>query len=613
MATGTASKAFVWVILGLLIVALAGFGATSFGGQVRSIGKVGETEIPTDTYARALQAELSALSAQMGQSVSFAQARAFGIDQQVLGRVVSDAALDEATRAIGISVGDDTVRERIFEIPGFQGADGAFDPEAYRFTLGRQGVTVAEFEEQIRSNTARSVLQAAVIGGVTTPPVYADTLYDWARQTRDITWARLTEDNLEITTPVPDDATLRAFHNDNENLFTVPETRAITYVWLTTDMVLDTVEVDEARLREFYDEQIEMFVRPERRLVERLVYSSDEAAAEAKARLDSGEVTFDALVEERGLTLDDVDLGEVRSVDLDEAGEIVFALEGPGIAGPARSVFGPALFRVNAVLAAQETPFEDVVDELRAELATDTARRTILDMEEDMADLLAGGATLEDLAAETEIRLGTIEWRPDVDIDIAAYDAFRAEARRVAEGDFPEILRLDEDGLFALRLDEVIAPRVEPFDDVAEAVTEAWRNDWTASTLEAEANAVAEELRGGREMAGLGLALNTDRGVLRDAFLEGTPPDFVDRVFGMEDGEIVVLTDELGAMVIRLDAVNGPDPNDAEGNALRDQFAGQVSQDFANDILTYFTIATQTEAGIELNQQALNAVHAAFN
>ena len=38
MAKGQTSKFFVWVILGLLIVGLAGFGATSFSGYRQAIG-----------------------------------------------------------------------------------------------------------------------------------------------------------------------------------------------------------------------------------------------------------------------------------------------------------------------------------------------------------------------------------------------------------------------------------------------------------------------------------------------------------------------------------------------------------------------------------------------
>ena len=39
------SKGFVWVILALLIVGLAGFGASNLSGTVRSVGAVGDNRL----------------------------------------------------------------------------------------------------------------------------------------------------------------------------------------------------------------------------------------------------------------------------------------------------------------------------------------------------------------------------------------------------------------------------------------------------------------------------------------------------------------------------------------------------------------------------------------
>jgi peptidyl-prolyl cis-trans isomerase D len=47
----------------------------------------------------------------------------------------------------------------------------------------------------------------------------------------------------------------------------------------------------------------------------------------------------------------------------------------PGIAGPLPSEFGPALYRINAILAATETTFEEARETLKPELAADAARR----------------------------------------------------------------------------------------------------------------------------------------------------------------------------------------------------------------------------------------------
>jgi len=148
------SKGAMWVLMGLLVIGLAGFGATNLSGTITSVGSVGTAQIDVNAYSRALRNEIRALEAERGTSVSFAQARAAGLDQQVLSRLVSRAALEHETDRLGISVGDDTLRDEILSIEGFRGLDGDFDREAYRFALQQAGLNETEFEENIRAETA---------------------------------------------------------------------------------------------------------------------------------------------------------------------------------------------------------------------------------------------------------------------------------------------------------------------------------------------------------------------------------------------------------------------------------------------------------------------------
>ena len=100
MSTGgkSISKYFVWILLALLIVGLAGFGATNLSGTVRTVGSVGDTEITTSEYFRALQNRLQSLSQQSGDAVTLQEAQARGIPDQVLSQLVVNAALQEESR-----------------------------------------------------------------------------------------------------------------------------------------------------------------------------------------------------------------------------------------------------------------------------------------------------------------------------------------------------------------------------------------------------------------------------------------------------------------------------------------------------------------------------------
>ena len=626
-----ASNVFIWIILLLLVVGLAGFGATNFGGSVRSVGAVGDTEIPVNDYARALQNELSALQSQTGQVFPLAQAQAFGIDRGVLQRLIADAAMDNEARAVGLSVGDTEVGRRVQEIPAFQGLDGSFDRESYAVRLRQNGTSVAEFEDTIRAESARSILQGAVLSGAKTPAVFTDTLFAYARAQRDFTWARLGANDLAEPVPAPTDADLQAYYEANEADFTTPETKKLTYVWLSPDMLVDTITPDEDALRTMYEERIEEYVRPERRLVERLIYPDQTAADAARARLDAGDVDFDDLVAERELELEDVDFGDPSKDELGPAGDAVFALGEPGVAGPAETDLGPALFRVNAILTAQEATFDDVRQDLLDEYAIDTARRQIDDEIEPVDDLLAGGATLEELATEARMELSSLDWRPDVSDGIAAFAEFREAAAAVQLGDFPEVIQAPDGSIFALRLDEIAEPAVQPLEDVQAQVIQGWDQAQTearlleqiaASTTPAPSNDLPAINRVGSDGSvalsdgfdPFGGDASTETGVLRDAFIEGGDATLVETVFAMDaPGDVIgIATGNGTVLAVRLDAINDAEAEDAESIALKDGFAQQTAETIARDMLTAFTNSVQNSAGISINQTAINAVHAQF-
>jgi peptidyl-prolyl cis-trans isomerase D len=612
MAKGKSSRVLVWILMGLLIAGLIGFGATDFGGSVRSVATVGDTEIDVNRYARTLEQELRAAGAERGSAVTMAEARDSGLDQRVLQRLVAQATMENAASELGISVGDERVREEILAVPAFRGIDGEFDREAYAFTLERSGLSVAEFEERVRAETSASLVQAGAMGAVMAPETYLDALLGYLLEERDITWARLAEDALADPVPDPTETEITAYHGANQAAFTLPEAREIPYAWLTPDMIRDSVEIDRDALEARYRERIGEFVRPERRLVERLAFGTDTEAAEALAAIEAGETTFDDLVTGRGLSLADVDLGDASLQDLGEAGEAIFALSEPGVVGPLPSPVGPALFRMNAILSAQEITLEEAEEDLRAELAADRARRVIDDSIDGIDDLLAGGATLEELAAETEMELGQVAWRPGTTEGIAAYEAFREAAAQVTEDDFPEVLTLEDGGIFALRLDAVRAPELQPLDAVRDEVIAGWRADEVTRRLAAEARITADEIAGGREMAAIRLPLETDRGLRRDGFVPGTPADFVTQVFEMEPGDLRVVAGDGAAIIVRLDRVGAADPAQGEAALLRQIFAQQTAQEVAGDVLQAFTNGLLGQTGVTVNQTAINAVQSQF-
>ncbi|MEI4470189.1 peptidylprolyl isomerase [Frigidibacter sp. MR17.24] len=610
---GKKSKTVFGGLVLLLLLGLGGFGVTNFGGSAQQVASVGGRDISVNDYGRALQSELQGFSAQVGQPIGMSQAQAMGLDRAVLGQLVAMAALDDRAAEIGISAGDEAVRQQITAARAFQGVNGQFDRELYVEQLRRQGLTPQAFEARIRADAARSVLQGAVAGGVAAPQDYVARVADWAGETRSFRYVRLAAEALAAPVPTPSDADLQAWLEAHPADFTAPETRVVRYAWLSPDALLPSVELDEAALRQAYEDRIEEFRQPERRMVERLVFGTEDEAAAAKAEIEAGRRSFEDFVNDRGLTLEDVDMGEVTKDALGAAGDGVFALAGPGVAGPFQTDLGPALFSMNAILEARDVPFEEARAELSDEAAMDRARRMIADRRASVEDALAGGATIEEIGAEDGMQTGTVDVTQDgADADgFAAYAEVRQAAFQTQPGDFAEVHDLSDGGLFAIEVTEVREPALRPLDAVRQQVSDAWTANATAEALTAQAGTLLAKPDLATAVAGTGLEVVEVSPVTRDGFVEGLPQGAVAKVFTLPEGGTLALPDPASgtALAIRLESIAAP-PADDPG---RGGIAQQIGQSIAQDALELYTRAAQDMAGVSINQSAVNAVNAQMN
>jgi peptidyl-prolyl cis-trans isomerase D len=609
MAQKSGKRYGIWIIVILLFVGLLGFGTGGLGGNIRTIGTVGDKEIRIQDYQQELTQQMRSFGAQVGTNITFQQAQQFGIDQAVLSQIVATVALENEASELGLSVGDARVRDEVLRIPGFQGLSGSFDREAYRLGLRQSGMSEAQFEAGIRDEMSRTLLQGAVVGGIPAPDVFADTVVSYITERRDITWA--TVDFSQLNEPMvpatPEELT--AFYNDNPDLFTQGEIRNITYTWLTPEMIQDELVIDDAALQTLYDERIAEFVRPERRLVERLVFADEATAASALATLSVGGSDFDTLVIDRGLNLADVDLGDVNEAELGAAGAAVFAANSGDVVGPFDTNLGPALYRMNAVLSAEETTFDEAKAELGAEIAASRARRIIEDAIEGVNDLLAGGAAIEDLTGRTDMVQGTIAWTPDSQEEISAYEEFRIAAELAQEGAFPELTLTEDGAIFVLRLDDVIPPAVKLQADIAGDLASAWSAAQQKQAIMDVAQTLADQILPLTDLATLGLAANDEPQLTRQSFIEGTPPGFTNVAYDLDPSEVRVLESGDNAVIIRLNGIAAAVGAEDETAANRETVANSATAGIAQDIFEIFSGQVQQRTDVNIDQAALNAVH----
>ena len=604
------ANSVIWALMALMMLGLGGYGITNFSSGVSEIGHVGDRKITVNDYARTLRRELQTLSQQAGKQVSFAEAQQSGVDQAVQAQLVSAATLEDEASKLGISVGDAAVRERIMTAKALQGADGKFDRDAYSMFLKDQNLTEAEFERTLRDEAARNILQNAVLSGLAVPAGVADRLTAWAGETRSLTFAQLVQSDLPEAVAAPGDEQLKTWYDSHNDLYMKPETRKITYVWLAPEDLIDQVQVDDAELQKAYDQRKSEFVVPEKRMVERLVYPTAAEATEAKARLDAGKASFADLAKERGLSLGDTDLGEVSKDDLGKAGEAVFALKDNGVIGPVDSDLGPALFAVNGIIAAQTTTFDQAKAGLKTEVAMDQARRLVSKKSETIQDLLAGGATLSDVAKEAGMKLDHVDYNSESDGGMTGYEAFRKAAEAATPQSFPELVPLDDGGVFALQLDSIEPAALRLLSEVHDKVAADWTADETHKRLVSLASEQIAALDNGATLQGLGLVTTHLDDFARGGFIADAPAEIAKQIFDMPAGSHRVIDTENKVFLVSLESVTPADLQSEDVKARHDQLQAGLTQSLSRDVFAMYARAVQANVGITLNTQTIAAVNA---
>jgi len=608
------SNVFVWIIILLLIVGLAGFGISQSGagGGATAVAAVGDKDVTVDEYVRAVNLESRRISQQVGRLFTIDQMRAFGVDQQVLSQLLNSAAIDNEATKLGISVGDETIRSSLLANRAFQGADGSFDETAYEFALQNAGMTPAEYDDILRDETTRELFRQGVIRGIRLEDTAATEIMKFLGQRRSIEWVRLDASHLDVPVGTPSDAELVAYHSENEADYTLPETRLITYAYVTEDLLLDDVTVTEASLQELFEERSAEFNAPDRRIVDRIVFGTLEDAQAAADAIADGTQSFADIADARGLLPDDIDQGIVTAADLgDAARSLLFDTEELGIHGPVQTDLGPALYRINAVLDATNVTLPDVRDELRRELARDEAAARIQEETDTIDDLIAGGATIEDVARETFLELGAIALTPDSDDGLAADQAFREEGFTAAEGEDRDLTNLS-DGIFVLRVDEIKEPALQPLEEVRADVEAAWAISETTARLTELGNSLIERIAAGEALGEIASELNMtvieEAPLGRNDIVEDTPPEFVRDVFTAAPDAGVVVEDEGSVLVAKITDIIPAVLVGEEISAQLGMIETQIESATANDIFAYFTQGLQNEAGISVNQSLIENV-----
>ena len=457
------------VVIGILVLAFALWGVADIfrGGADTVVAEVGGTQISDVEYDLQLKNQMRVLSQQTQTELTLDQARAMGLDRNVLEASINRAALDEQSRELGLVASQEAIVAQFQNDPSFRGASGAFDPYLFQQALQSSGFTIESFYAQTGEDVIRRQMITAFINGIAAPPGLSRLLYDFYSEQRTIEYLVVAPEEAGDV-PEPNAADLEAFHMAHANdMFSSPEYRSFDYVSIRPDEVAKEIEVSDADTRTEFDANRAQYEVAEQRDVEQIVFPDKASADAAAARIKTPE-DFTTVARERGLSAEDVKLGTFAASAMDpRLSEAVFKVAEGASTAPVQGPFGWVILRAARVSPGQTRTFEEVEPQIRTNLAN---QRTTARMEE-IANAFENDRASGDTIAEAAMKHGLIVRQvvaadrngmtPEGGVaDIPLVPDFLEQVFQVETGDEGDLFMTMEGGFYAIKMNSITPPAV---------------------------------------------------------------------------------------------------------------------------------------------------------
>lgn len=621
-------KLLITILFSILIGAFAIWGVGDiFRGYGRNeVAKIGRTEIGLEQMRTAYQNELQTLTRQQRRAITPEMARALGLDRQVLAKLLTEAALDQTARGMGLGVSDETIRNLILDDPNFRDASGNFSPARFNDLLRSNGYTEQSYVRSQREAILRQEVGEMVVGAVTAPAALQELGHRLRNERRAVTFARVPASAAgEI--PAPTEEQLRRFFDERKTMFRAPEYRSANILALTAEALADPATIGDADAKAHY-EQIkgQRFTTAEQRTIQQIGFPSLTDAQAAKARIDAG-ASFDSVAAERNVAEKDLTLGTfTRPQVFDEAvRNAAFALAEGAVSDPVQGAFGPVLLRVSKIAPEQVRSFEEVATEVKRDLATSRASSQLRDLHDKIEDQRASAKPLAEIAKEFKLQLrpvGPIDaslGKPDGTPE-APLPGEQNTLQAIFRSDIGvdnEAVRLPRDaGYVWFDVTKIDPARDQSFDEVKAQVERQWRSDEIASRLSAKTRELVQKIDTGEAFdavaAAAGLTIEQAQDLGRQDQRPELPANVVSLIFGTPVGKANSAATDDGRVLFKVDSATVPPY--ARTTQEAENFARLLGSSISEDMLMEYVAKRQADLGVSINEAAFrNATGGATN
>ena len=236
-------------ILGILVIPFAFVGVNSYfqSGAENLVARVNEKDITVNDFTQSYSNYRRRMQSMMGAAFDPEQFESLVARRQHLDSLIDEELLVQAAQSIQLEIDDERLGEQIRNIPAFQ-LDGEFSLDVYLGRLTSQGLSVSQFERDMRLQFIMSQLPSSLMSSsISTNSELQNfvSLQDQTRKFRSILFSPLADE----AAVQPGEEEIQAYYDANQDSFQSDEMVEIEYIELNVLDIASGTEPDEEFLK----------------------------------------------------------------------------------------------------------------------------------------------------------------------------------------------------------------------------------------------------------------------------------------------------------------------------------------------------------------------------
>lgn len=501
------------IILALIILSfvLTGVGNYLIGGSGDYAAKVNGQTIERAQLEQAFQSERSRMQQQLGDQFSALAGNEGYMQQmrrQVLSQLIDNMLLDQYAKKLGLAVSDDQIKDAIRKAPYFQ-TNGQFDNAKYLDLIGRMGYTADNFAQSMRQQLVnQQVIQAFGESGFVLPSE-SQAMAALVLQERDVRLATIDLKALQAKQSAGDDE-LKAYYDQNKNSFIAPEQVKVSYIPLDAASMQDKVKVSEEDINAYYDQHKSSYGQPERKNYSVIQLKTEAEANAALDELKKG-ADFATLAKEKSTDIisrrtggelgwlePETTADELKQANLTEKGQL---------SGVVKSSVGYLIVRLNDIEPEKLKPLSEVHDAIAKQVQQEKAVNAYYALQQKVSE--AATSDNESLASAEEaagVKAAQSDWFTRDNIPAALN--FKPVVQAIFDGSLigengapgsnSDVITVDGDRAFVVRVSGHKPEGIEPFDQVKDRVAELVKRNKALQAAKLQGEKLLVELKQGK-------------------------------------------------------------------------------------------------------------------